>query len=117
MTLVYKQTTGELWLDGEYEGIGYSGRGDGRNNHDLEAVQGVGPIPKGKYRINAPYYSEKTGPISFPLIPIDHKAHGRSGFMIHGDNVAHDASHGCIILGRTIRCRIRDDRETALEVV
>ena len=37
-----------------------------------------------------------------------------SAFRIHGDNETHDASHGCIILGRSIREKIRDNKETVL---
>jgi len=117
MTLVYHQGTGETYLDGNYEGIGYSGAGVGRNRPDLEHVPYVGPIPRGKYKIGVPYYSERCGPICFPLEPDGHDAHFRKALCIHGDNKTNDASSGCIILGRAIRTRIRDDRETVLEVV
>jgi len=117
MTLVYHQKTGETYLDGNYEGRGYSGKDEGRDNPDMENVASIGPIPKGKYKIGAPYYSEKCGPICFPLDPIGHEAHGRTHFRIHGDNKTNDASEGCIILGRSIRTRIRDDKETELEVI
>ena len=38
--------------------------------------------------------------------------HGRSGFLIHGDNVMKDksASEGCIILGPKIRQQIADSK-------
>ena len=117
VVLLYNQKTGETYLDGEFEGIGYSGTGDGRNNPDMEDVPNVGPIPRGKYKIGQPYYSSRCGPICFPLEPVGHDAHGRTDLRIHGDNKTGDASQGCIILGRTIRSRIRDDRETELEVV
>ena len=39
------------------------------------------------------------------LAPRGHRAHGRDGFMIHGDNPAlnFSASQGCIILGLVLR--------------
>lgn len=115
--LTFNSATGETILDGSFEGYGYSGAGPGRNNPEMEDIPTVGPIPRGKYMIGTPYYSEKCGPICFPLTPVGHTAYGRTHFRIHGDNKANDASTGCIILGRTIRSRIRDDKETELEVV
>lgn len=95
---------GELDKDGAFEAISYSGTGDGRNNPDMEAVPNVGPIPKGLYRIGpATDDHPHLGPRAIPLIPVDHDAHGRTDFFAHGDSKTHDASHGCIILGRTMR--------------
>jgi hypothetical protein len=117
MMLIYKQTTGETTLDGHFEGLGYSGAGEARNNPDMEAVPDEGPIPRGRYEIGPKRDSPTLGPIVFDLTPVGHDAHGRTEFRIHGDNVNHDASHGCIILGRSIRERIWDDGEKELEVV
>lgn len=114
--LTYTQATGEIYLDGHFEGIGYSGRGDGRNNPAMEAVANKGPIPRGRYAIGDARESETLGPIVFNLTPVGHDAHGRSAFRIHGDSKDHNASHGCIIAGRSVRERIRDDKETELEV-
>src|SRR5215471_3014868 len=103
MTWIYNQSSGEFFHDTTYEGLGYSGLGDGRNNSDMESVPNVGPIPKGGYSIGPAYNHEKLGPLVMNLDPVGHDAHGRSAFRIHGDSVTHDASKGCIILGRAIR--------------
>lgn len=117
MPLIYHQATGETLLDGNYEGFGYSGKDEGRDNPALEHVEGIGPIPRGKYTIGEPYFSKRCGPLTFRLEPVGHDAHGRTHLRIHGDNASNDASSGCIILGRTTRTRIRDDHETELEVI
>lgn len=117
MALIYHQATGETYLDGNFEGLGYSGKGLARNNPAMEMAGNRGPIPRGKYKIGVPYFSQKCGPICFPLEPIGHDAHGRTALCIHGDNKTNDASEGCIVLGRAIRERIRDDKETELEVI
>lgn len=115
--LRYSQKDGDIWLDGHYEGRGYSGRADGRNNPDMEHVRSTGPIPKGKWKIGEAFDHKLLGPCCFRLTPVGHTAHGRSAFLIHGDNKINDASEGCIVAGRTIRHRIRDDKETELDVV
>lgn len=117
MTLLYRQRDGEIDLDGHYEGLGYSGRGAARNNPAMEAMPNLGPIPRGKYSIGPAHDHPALGPIVFNLEPVGHDAHGRSAFRIHGDNMAHDASHGCIIAGRAVRMHIRLLGETELEVV
>jgi len=114
--LTYRQADGQIELDGTFEGFGYSGKDEGRNNPDMENVPNVGPIPRGRYMIGAARDGGHLGPIVFDLVPDGHDAHGRTDFRIHGDSLTHDASHGCIIAGRTIRERIRDDQETELEV-
>jgi hypothetical protein len=40
----------------------------------------------------------------------------RSSSLIHGDNVAHDASHGCVILRREIRDQIATSADRRLNV-
>jgi hypothetical protein len=41
---------------------------------------------------------------------------GRSLFRIHGDNSAHNASHGCIILSRKLRDQIAASQDRLLDV-
>jgi hypothetical protein len=113
---VYVQTTGALSGPGP-AATGYSGAGSGRNNHDMEAVVNVGPIPVGLYAIGQPQNSPHLGPVVMALTPIGHKAHNRTGFMIHGDNRTHTASHGCIILGRATRQAIVSSDVHLIEVV
>lgn len=95
---------GELDHDGVFEATSYSGTGAGRNNPDMEAVPNVGPIPRGLYHIGpATDDHPSLGPRVMALTPVGHNAHNRTAFFAHGDSANHDASHGCIILGRTMR--------------
>lgn len=112
----YVQATGELDIDGHFEGFGYSGTGEGRNNPEMEAVQSVGPIPRGKYSVGAMRDGGTLGPMVFDLLPQGHSAHGRSLFRIHGDNKTHDASHGCIVAGRSVREEIASSAQSTLLV-
>lgn len=106
----------------------YSGHGEGLNNPALDHVASVGPIPRGRWAIGAPRDSNNVGPYALPLEPIDAMgnlalrpdvAHGRSGFLIHGDNLHRNrsASHGCIVMARRIRELIADSSDNVLEVV
>jgi len=114
----YSQTTGELLHDGGFEGTGYSGTGLGRNNPAEQAVQNVGPIPQGQYQIGAAYDDPTLGPCVMHIDPLpDTNTLGRSLFRIHGDNARHDASHGCIILGPSIRHLIAASDDRSLEVL
>lgn len=119
---VYEQTTGNLYLvavgDRTLLGTGYSGTGDGRNNPDQQGTRNVGPIPQGLWRIGEAHDSHKTGKLVMDLTPVGHDALGRSDFQIHGDNArTHDASHGCIVMGRDVREKIASGEVRELEVV
>lgn len=111
MTLIYHQRDGATIRDGHFEGCTYSGFGEGRNNPDMESVASVGPIPHGKYRISLcdPSEHPHLHPPVLRFTPIGHDAHGRSGFLGHGDNKDHTASRGCIIWGRSLRKAIAAD--------
>lgn len=118
----YSQSTGQLSRDGRPFAKGYSGRGltaeTGRNNPDLEAKRGYGPIPRGMWRMTGIYDSKSVGPKAIILEPVGHNAHGRSAFRIHGDNKAGDASRGCIIIGGgSVRQYIWDTADRSIEVV
>jgi Protein of unknown function (DUF2778) len=119
MTWQYQQSTGELSYNGEFEGTGYSGTGVGWNNPAQETVPNVGPIPTGNYMIGAAYDDiGGLGPCVMHLDPDeDTDTYDRSLFRIHGDNVNHDASHGCIILGPAIRRKIAASADRALVVI
>ncbi len=117
MTWTYRQSDGELTHNGEFKGTGYSGMGEARNNPSMEAVPMMGPIPRGRYIIAPARYSDRLGPIVMNLDPDGHDACHRSLFRIHGDNKTHDASHGCIILGPSIRRLIADSADKVLEVL
>lgn len=116
MPWTYFQSTGVMQdPEGNPIATGYSGFGDGRNNTAMEQVPNIGPIPRGSYRVGHARISTHTGPVSMDLMPIAAtQTFGRSGFLVHGDNLSHTASHGCIILARAVREKI--DRSTDREL-
>ncbi len=95
---LYVQSTGMLYRpDGSFCAQGYSGHADGRNNPAMQNVSNVGPLPVGFYRLGE--VSTEKGPLTIRLNPDRlNEMHGRSGFLVHGNNVIDDASHGCIIM-------------------
>lgn len=114
----YHQITGELLHNGEFQGTGYSGTGNGRNNPNAQSEQNIGPIPQGIYQIGPAYDHPQLGPRVMNLdAEQDTNTFGRDLFRIHGDNARHDASHGCIILGPAIRQQIAASGENVLEVI
>lgn len=95
----------------------YSGTGPGRNNPNMQDVPDVGPIPAGKYKIGMAYDDPTLGKIVMHLDPLPGtNTFGRSLFRIHGDNVEHDASHGCVIAAKHIREMINTSRDRVLLV-
>src|SRR5437763_1203410 len=117
----YEQASGKLINPaGSVICLGYSGRGEGLNNASMQHVGGVGPIPQGAWEVGR--FSDDLGGkgrLVCNLVPADGtETHGRSGFMIHGDNSHGDrsASHGCIILPRLIREQILASSDRTLEV-
>lgn len=119
MPWTYEQMTGDMFKDGKFFGTGYSGYGktreEGRNNPDMEAIEGVGPCPKGTYKIGKARYSRNLGPIAMDLVPINRTdTLGRSGLIIHGNYKMNDSSCGCILLAMSLRRLI--DRSTDREL-
>lgn len=112
---LYVQSTGNLYRpDGSYCATGYSGHLAGRNNPDMQNVANVGPLPIGFYRLGE--VTSDKGPLTIRLNPDPlNEMHGRSGFLVHGDTMAHDASHGCIVVER--RARIELARGGVIRVV
>lgn len=115
----YRQQTGDLINNrGEIVGSGYSGHGDGRNNPDMETSKSHGPIPRNYYRILEPGNTKRHGPYVMTLDPKPgSNMHGRSGFLIHGNNLTNDASLGCIILDRATRDLIWQSGDHMLRVI
>lgn len=116
----YQQRTGHLLHNGALVATGYSGQPGAKNDAAREREPNVGPIPRGLWYIGRPYDSEHTGPHSIPLHavpPTD--THGRGGFLVHGDSKTAPgaASHGCIILPRSVRELISSSGDFDLEVV
>lgn len=106
MKWVWHQRSGTMTRDGQPFASGYAGRGVGKNNPDMQAVKGVGPLPAGSYRMTAMRYSAHTGPGTIVLEPLaTNEMHGRGDFRIHGDSKSHpgEASDGCIIIDRHSR--------------
>ena len=97
-----------------------SGPGEGQNNPDLEYIHDVGPIPKGVYDIGPPHDTPTHGPLVLALTPEPGtNTFRRDGFLIHGDSVQNPgtASHGCIILPRTVRDQIAASGDRQIQVV
>ncbi len=118
MTWQYTQKTGELTHEGVFEGTGYSGASIARNDTGEESIRDIGPIPRGRYTIDAAIDMPRLGPCVMHLTPFqDTETFGRSGFFIHGDDARHDASHGCIILGPAIRQKISGSDDRILDVI
>lgn len=113
--IVYSQSKGSLSDANETAprilGRGYSGAPGFVNDPDAQALKARGPIPRGLYRVMAPFDHVRLGPVVFYLDPVHpDRMMGRSGFFIHGDNKYGNrtGSSGCIILPR----KVRDDLAT-----
>ena len=120
MPFKYEQSTGAFYRNGVLLAHGYSGNDAGKNDPNAQNIRSFGPIPRGKYTVSLPYYSSTHGPLVLRLSPaISNQMFGRSGFLIHGDSIAHlgEASDGCIILDKATRKAIADLKDFDLEVV
>ena len=115
----YHQRTGQLTWNGRQVATGYSGYRAGRNNPLAEQLRDIGPSPRGEYRIGTSSNVPGKSSVTMALSPVGHSAHGRDGFLIHGDSRAHPgfASHGCIVLDHGTRVRIATSGDRVLEVV
>lgn len=115
---MYSQRTGELTgPDGQFLASGYAGRGGGVNNPDAEGIPGVGPIPRGNWRIEEAKDKPWPGP-SYHLVPDDDtrkrvEALNRDpdSFYIHAksrdlEQQGRGDSHGCIALDKADRMKM-----------
>ncbi len=103
--------------NGSLAGTGYSGTRAGRNNPAMQNVENVGPLPQGVWKIGPAHFDGDLGPCVMDLTPgAGTDTFGRSLFRIHGNNVADDASHGCIIMGPAVRQEIAKSGDTDLTV-
>ena len=104
----YEQSTGAFWLiNGDYQCplcVGSAGRSSGRNNPEADDQRGVGPLPRGYYRLRVVSHPR----FHAPAIRLDPEAEtdlkGRGGFYIHGGT----QSEGCILIQRAERAIIAD---------
>lgn len=120
MNYVWDQSAGTMSLAGKVISKGYAGRDRGKNNPTMQDAIGVGPIPRGLWRMTAVRNSPNTGPFTIVLEPEPGTdTRGRSAFRIHGDSIRNPgtASHGCIILPRAVRERVWREGPDTLEVV
>lgn len=119
--LQWDQSAGEMRLDGNLLARGYAGRGRGLNTPAMQGATGIGPLPRGTWRLTELRLSgASTGPYTIVLEPMPGTdALGRSAFRIHGDNAKldHSASHGCIILPRAAREALWRSDARLLEVI
>ena len=116
----YRQSTGELALDGKIVGVGYAGKGIGKNQPSMQSVPDCGPIPQGTYTIGAAVDTADHGPFAMRLYPDpSNEMFGRSGFWLHGDSVVHpgDASEGCIIMPLAARVNVHESGDRRLRVI
>ena len=121
MSWLYVQRTGHIYFNHAPFSQGYSGGGIGKNNPEMQAAVGVGPIPVGRWRIvGEPFHTEVNGPFCLRLEPNEGTdTLGRSGFLIHGDSIRKPgtASRGCVILARPVRGAIWESGDTDFVVV
>jgi hypothetical protein len=121
MPFVYKQASGNLFLNTIFIGAGYCGHGSGLNNPAAQDQQNVGPIPTGTYTIGPPHTPvDHLGPLALPLYPDPtNQMFGRFGFFMHGDNqfANHSASNGCIIMRPEFRSQVASSDDKTLIVV
>lgn len=99
--LLYSQTAGIFTRDQDIicEGC-YAGRGDGKDNPDMQGVHGEGPLPQGLYIIGELERLPHLGPCRSLTPAGTNNMYGRSGFFMHLDNPAHpgESSDGCIVM-------------------
>lgn len=120
--LVYSQSSGIITktvngITTQLGDAGYSGSQIYYNVPEADYIKNEGPIPKGEYALTK--VDNHKGPLTIDLSPADtNDMHGRSNFLIHGDNGSknHTASEGCIILDRTTRQTVIDSDITTLYV-
>jgi len=123
---------GDVLRDDVFIGHAYSGYddgdgipelGEGKNDPTKERLRGIGPVPRGRYRMSRPFFHETAGPYVIRLTPLEGtETYGRSGFLVHGDSVRlpGSVSHGCIVAHRAIRVLMGEaveEGDDILEVV
>jgi hypothetical protein len=102
--------------------IGYSGQPPHTNDTASEGLEGLGPIPRGKWQgVELIEDSPKLGPYIIRLEPYpETNTLGRSGFFMHGERANPPpgfASDGCLILERAAREAFWTSEDHDIEVV
>ncbi len=120
----YQQDTGNLYdPDDAFVATGYAGGNCGKNpegvnNHDMQNVKKIGPLPVGIYTFGEVVLKSALGPFAIPLLPDPGNVmFGRGGFYCHGDTTpSGNASEGCIIMPRAIRELMYASKDNRIEV-
>lgn len=121
--LKFVQGTGRLEDSrGELIGFGFAGQREGYNNPDKQNVPDIGPLPRGFYKIGAPYHHPHLGPLTMDLTPFpENQMFGRSLFRIHGRSAINPelSSKGCVCQDRPARQFVADhlNQDDVVEVV
>ena len=110
--ITFSQTSGNYHFEKGSEviflGTGWAGNNEGKNNHSMQNVSCVGPLPCGVYKIVEPIKHPRLCGFAMQLLPSsENEMFGRSDFWIHGPslNAARYGleSMGCSIADRTLR--------------
>ena len=125
MTWRFEQDTGNIFdPTGELAGTGYAGGNcganpEGINNHSMQDIPLIGPIPLGLFTMGEPVEHSQLGPFAIPLIPDPaNEMFGRGGFYCHGDTaIPMRASEGCIVQVPDVRHAMWASADHEVEVV
>jgi hypothetical protein len=114
---VYNLRTGQLTLDNQLIGVGFSGTGAAKNNPALQNQATTGPIPAGEWRMLKPVKDFKTGE---PIIAMHHLMNPpvRFGerFTLHPDTRINAGASG-IAMPRNVCDALKIGNNTRLKVV
>jgi Protein of unknown function (DUF2778) len=122
MPYSYEQSTGILRYGAMYVDRGYAGHPPHVNDSEAQNIPNAGPLPCGLYDIGDAYLDPEKGPLTMRLTPHpENEMFGRSGFMIHGDEVGNPgkqlASDGCMIFAYATRLAIDSVLDKLLQVI
>ena len=123
MNINYDQVTGNITDEaGNLLATGWSGRGEGKNNPDMQSVHNEGPLPQGLYETGEwEHQHNGLGHDVVALHQIEGETYGRDGFFIHGPSVNPDnygeESKGCIVVPREGRLKLEDLKPVYVRVV
>lgn len=121
MPWFYEQRSGRIWRNNDPDlTTGYSGAPGAINDPTQQHKIGIGPIPRGVYKILPAVNHQRLGPISMFLDPDKgNEMFGRGQFYWHGDNSKQNqsASEGCIISDRPSRMEVNQSTDKTLVVI
>jgi len=110
MRSLYEQSTGNFYISGVFLERGFAGvKGEHQNNPASQCMKNIGPLPRGRYRMEKAIKSKYKKAIQLTPFPeTDMCQPVRDQFFIHGDNrkFPRTGSTGCIVLSITARLKI-----------